>query len=209
MHQNQNLEPKQPDTLLPQQIGFNALQGVVEAETAKAVEIVVPRGWTTLIQGTDTERWQLGDPVKEIKGQGLSVITAEEAARARATRERLVSQGIATSPEAYDTTASYGHARTPGAESVEVRVLFYREDLKPRRGSAPEVADIKAGLSPDTLKLISKYHQARHPVVPHHERLIRLAGTYDESTNRHVEYFVPSSVQADYLEAVARGQVEA
>lgn len=162
----------------------------------------VPRGWTTLIHGTDTDRWQLGEAVKTIKGMGLSVITTEDVAKTKADAERL------GNPGAFDTTASYARMGSRGAVPVEVRIPFYREDLATKRVPAPDVADIKASLDPDMRSLVSKYYQPRHPVVPRNEQLIRLGGGFDGETGRYVEYFVPKSVAADYGEAIASESVE-
>lgn len=164
-------------------------------------KFVVPRGWTTLIHGTDNVRWQLGEAVKTVSRMGLSAITAENAAKDRADAARLGNLG------AFNTTENYARKGGSGAEPVEVRVFFYREDLSKQRVPAADVADIKAGLSPETLSLITKYHQPRHAVIPRDEQLIRLGQESDDATGRHVEYFVPRSVAADYLEAMARESV--
>lgn len=160
--------------------------------------LVVPRGWTMLIHGTDAERWQLGEPVKIVSRKGLSAITAEDVTRDRADAVRL------DNPEAFDTTESYARKGSEGADPVEIRIPFYREDLAAPRVPAPEVVDIKENLSPEKQKLITRYHQPRHAMVPRGEKLIRLGGGFDNATDRHIEYFLPESVAADYLEAVAR-----
>lgn len=157
--------------------------------------IPVPRGWTTLIHGTDTSRWQIGEKQKIITGYpGLSAITNEEAAR---NAELSAQMG---NPGAYDTTANYAD-RNPSAKRVDVRVLFYQEQLSGNRVSAQDVSDIKAGLSPATQILISKYHQPRHPVVPPGEVLLSLGETIEEQ-DCYVEYFVPQSVAAAYMAAL-------
>lgn len=203
------------------EIGNTALRGTVifgsdrEDESRKEVSVentseinrdakekfVVPRGWTTLIHGTDNVRWQLGEAVKTVSRMGLSAITTENAAKDRADAERL------GNPGAFNTTESYARRGNNGAEPVEVRVFFYREDLSKQRVPAADVADIKADLSPETLSLITKYHQPRHAVIPRDEQLIRLGQESDDVTGRHIEYFVPRSVAADYLEAIARESV--
>lgn len=165
-------------------------------------QFTAPRGWTTLIHGTDSIRWQLGEAVKTVTRLGLSVITTEDATKDRAIADRVGNAG------AFDTTESYARMGSKEAEPVEVRVFFYREDLSKQRTPAADVADIKASLSPETLSLITKYHQPRHAVIPRNEQLIRLGQGSDDVTGRHIEYFVPRSVAADYLEAMARESVD-
>jgi hypothetical protein len=172
----------------------DALRNAVKAEGDSNQQFIVPRGWTTLIHGTDTDRWKLGEPRKVVTGLGLSAITAAEAAEAKALAIRM------GNPGAYDTTASYAR-RNPSATPVEVRVLFYRDDLARNRVPAADVADIKAGLGEDTLRLVTKYYPSRHPVIPRGEELIRLGLGPSELNPRIVEYFVPRSVAGDYVES--------
>lgn len=184
-----------------QQLGHNALQGSMSNEADPHAQFVVPRGWTTLIHGTNVDRWDIGADTVTISGMGLSAITAETAARHREDARRV------GNPDAYNTTGGYAAKGAPTAQSVEVRTLFYRDDLAAGRGALPDVRDIRASLDDAKRDLIAKYHQPRHPIIPRHEVLLRLGPTCrDPQTGRLVEYFVPQSVAADYIQAVTNEQ---
>lgn len=164
-------------------------------------QFTIPRGWTTLIHGTDSNRWQLGEREKIVQGiQGLSVITAEERERYRLDAIRM------GNPTAYDTTASY--ARLTGGRTdavpVEVRVLFYEEAMSPRYSAREDIADLKATLPAETSRLIQRYYQPRHPIVPRGETLVYMGGDTDEQSGRVVEYFIPASVAEAYLNELGK-----
>jgi len=177
-------------------LGHNALKGTASNER-NSLE-TLPHGWTILIHGTDTERWELGKDRVKIVGMGLSAITAEDAARARADALRM------GNPKAYDTTRSYTRGKNLDARPVEIRTFFYGDDLASNRAPKADVAEIAKGLGPEMRRLISKYYQPRHPVIPHGEVLLRIGEVQDDTTGRIVEYFVPESVAAGYVEAVRR-----
>lgn len=159
-----------------------------EQLASKEAEIApIPTGWTELVHGTSSDRWQqTGDRVT-VTGGGLSAISLEDIARG-----------------AGKTTESYARTRAADGEPIEVRVSFYREDLSPRRGVQPDAAELKAGLSQDTLRLISRYHQDRHPLIPSGETLLKIGQAIDPESGRQVEHYVPESVATDYIEAVKR-----
>lgn len=162
-------------------------------------QFAIPRGWTTLIHGTDSSRWQLGEREKVVQGiQGLSVITSED-------RERYQADAIRVgNPNAYDTTASYTRSSDGSTDvvPVEVRVLFYKEAMSPRYSTSEDIADIKAALPVETSQLIQKYYPSRHPMVPRGETLVYMGGDTDEQSGREVEYFVPASVAEAYKAAI-------
>jgi hypothetical protein len=156
-------------------------------ETKETVVAPIPTGWTELVHGTNTTRWQHSGDAIEITGAGLSAISLKDIARGSGK-----------------TTDSYSRARTDGGQPIEVRVSFYREDLSPRRGVQPDAAELKAGLSKDTLALISKYHQDRHPLIPKGETLLKIGESVNPDNGRHVEHYVPRSVAEQYVQAVKR-----
>jgi hypothetical protein len=161
-----------------------ASRGVEGEKEASPETAPLPEGWTYLIHGTDTQRWDTSEEVVTVTRSGLSCITSEDAAS-----------------DAYDTTGGYASPRAEGAQAVEIRVPFYREDFSLRRGARDDIKDIKAGLDPETLALITKYHQDRHAVIPRHERLIRL-GEEQAENGRIIEYMIPASVADQYRDSV-------
>jgi hypothetical protein len=167
-----------------------------EKDTELEQQFTIPRGWTTLIHGTDSSRWQLGEREKVIHGfQGLSVITAEDRERYRADAIRM------GNPNAYDTTTNYA-GTSDTTTPVEARILFYKEAMSPRYSTSEDIADLKTDLSTETSQLIQKYYQPRHPVVPRGETLVYMGDTIDEESGRVIEYFVPASVAEAYKAAV-------
>ena len=162
------------------------LPGVGAERSRTTQEAPLPHGWTYLIHGTDSVRWDLTQEAVTITKNGLSCITSEDAAR-----------------DAYDTTASYAAPRTPGARQVEVRIPFLREELSTRRGAGDDLKSLKASLDPEILALVTKYHQDRHARVPRHETLIKIGEAQSEG-GRIIEYMVPASVMDLYRESVKR-----
>jgi hypothetical protein len=157
-------------------------------EHQEAKEIVVapvPTGWTELVHGTNSTRWQHSGDTIEITGAGLSAISLED----------IVHGGG-------KATDSYSRTPDEGGQPIEVRVSFYRVDLSPRLGVRPDAAELKAGLSKDTLELIARYHQDRHPLIPRGETLLKIGESVNVESGRQVEHYVPRSVAKQYVEAV-------
>ena len=172
--------------------GVLALGSSLEIVNSVVVKPPVPRGWTTLYHGTDTERWQLGERLKTITRDGLSVISAQDAAQARANGRNV---GSST---AYDTTGNYSRGSAT-ASPVEVRILFLDNIWNYHR---PGEEDLRAALTPRTTDLLRTWYQPRHPVVPRGEQMLLVSNGMDEDTGRIVEYFLPRSVESDYNSAV-------
>jgi hypothetical protein len=156
-------------------------------ESKETVVAPVPTGWTELVHGTSSSRWQPSSETVEVKGAGISAISLEDIARGSGK-----------------TTDNYSRTRTDDGQPIEVRVLFYRDDLSPRRGVRPDAAELKAGLSSDTLALIAKYHQDRHPVIPRGETLLKIGESVNADNGRLIEHYVPLSVAEQYVKAVKR-----
>jgi len=147
----------------------------------------IPTGWTELVHGTNSSRWQHSGEVVEITGAGLSAISLEDIARGSG-----------------NTTDNYSRTRNDSGQPIEVRVSFYRGDLSPRLGIRPDAAELKASLPKDTLELIGKYHQDRHPLIPRGETLLKIGDSVNTENGRQVEHYVPRSVAEQYVEAVKR-----
>lgn len=161
----------------------------------------VPAGWTYLIHGTDTARsWDLAAETVTIRPE-LSAITLEDRARAARETQNLRDQGIATG--GFDTTRSYSTPRTRGAEPVEMRIVFPREDLSSRRRPQPDAVELAESLDPETRRLVTRYHQDRHAVVPRGETLVRI-GEGPRENGRRVLYYVPEKVARPYADSVAK-----
>jgi len=156
-------------------------------ESKEIVVAPVPTGWTELVHGTSSSRWQPSSETVEVTGAGISAISLEDIARGSGK-----------------TTDNYSQTRTDDGQPIEVRVSFYRDDLSPRRGVRPDAAELKAGLSPDTLALIARYHQDRHPFIPRGETLLKIGESVNADNGRHIEHYVPRSVAEQYVKAVKR-----
>lgn len=158
-------------------------------ENGEKLRAPLPLGWTYLIHGTDTGRWDhLNDSAVRVGGLGISAITLEDAKRSAAIGR--------------NTTTTYSMPTSEGAKPVEVRIPFYRDDLSPRRGALSDVAALKQSLDQTTLALISRYHRDRHPIIPAGELLINMGA--DEENSRIVQYMVPASVFEQYASSVTR-----
>jgi hypothetical protein len=156
-------------------------------EAKETVVAPIPTGWTELVHGTNSTRWQHSGNTVEITGAGLSAISLEDIARGSG-----------------NTTDNYSRTRTDGGQPIEVRISFYRGDLSSRLGVQPDAVELKASLPKDTLALIAKYHQDRHPLIPRGETLLKIGESVNPDNGRQVEHYVPRSVAEQYVEAVKR-----
>jgi hypothetical protein len=164
-------------------------------------------GWTYLIHGTDTSRsWDLDAGQVRISGLGLSAITLEDQSRDRALTSGLLAKGVATA--GYDTTAGYARQGGTGSTPVEIRIVFLRADLAANTKPKDDVTDLAASLRPEVRRLVAKYHQPRHAVVPRGETLLRLGDGGNEN-GRRVVYYVPERVAPLYLQALTSSRVQA
>jgi len=162
----------------------------------------VPRGWTELIHGTDSNRWGANDAIKHIVGiDGLPAVEAKETARERAMMPKV----SYLSPDAYNTTANFTLSKVAGVVPVELRIIAPSQDLAfmgPRTG---DLKDVYNRLTEKEKALIPKIYLARHPVVPRGENIIKIGERVDPASGRKILEYVPDSYADSYIAAVEGG----
>jgi len=162
----------------------------------------VPRGWTELIHGTDSNRWGANDEIKHIVGiDGLPAVEAKETARERAMMPKV----SYLSPDAYNTTANFTLSKVAGVVPIELRIIAPSQDLAfmgPRTG---DLKDVYNRLSEKEKALIPKIYLPRHPVVPRGENIIKIGERVDAASGRKVLEYVPDSYADSYIAAVEDG----
>lgn len=172
-----------------------------EQTTPNPEQISLPQGWTELIHGTDSQRWSANDQIKHIVGSGgLSAVESQEVAH---EAESLATLGIAG---AYDTTLAYAMPRTVGAVPTEVRVIAPGQEFEPRRTRPEHLRGAYDSFSESEKSLLGNYYtsNARHPIVPRGENIIKIAEWHDETNGRKVIHYLPDNFADSYISALQK-----
>lgn len=186
-------------------IGFTADKGVpgralvtekVQRE-GESYEPCIPRGWTTLIHGTNLVKWGDENPFSSDRitvHKELSVVSKEDA-------EWSKQQGLSSTSEGYSKKVKPPEMDEEEFQrknkQFEIRVYFYQNHARTLVDK-----EYRKTLDSAAMKEIARYYYdniqlGRHPLVPRGTTLVKLA--HIKENDRDVFYYVPEHLLTTYI----------